>query len=535
VIREVRVEDKPRAPRREKAFKAFRQFGRTSRSREARRTSWSTACRAATSCRPACSRWSRSTSRRSATCRSATRWPAATATRASSRRSCPRGHAVPRGRHPGRHRAEPARRAEPHERRPDPRDAPRLGRAKLGFRHHAGVRRRERGRRSSEQLEKAGLPTDGKSTLYDGRTGEPFEQKVTVGYMYMLKLHHLVDDKVHARATGPYSLITQQPLGGKARFGGQRFGEMEVWALEAYGAANILQELLTVKSDDVDGRTKIYEAMVKGENILEPGTPVSFDVLDNEIKGLGIEHRAAQEDPRRRRVLMRRVRARCAVALASTRSLIMVSNAHRTASTTTAASRSPRVAGGHPQWSYGEVKKPETINYRTYRPERTACSASASSAREGLGVLLRQVQGHQAQGHRVRQVRRDDHAQPRAPQAHGPHQPGRAGRAHLVLQGDAVAPRARCSGIKTSNLERWSTSRTTSSSIPAHAAEGEAAPHGGRVPQARAKYGDSSSKPTWARKPSRRCCALDLKKLSDLREELKTTAASSARRTSSSA
>ena len=106
--------------------------------------------------------------------------------------------------------------------------------------------------------------------------------------MYMLKLHHLVDDKVHARATGPYSLITQQPLGGKARFGGQRFGEMEVWALEAYGAANILQELLTVKSDDVDGRTKIYESMVKGENILEPGTPVSFEVLTNEIKGLGL-------------------------------------------------------------------------------------------------------------------------------------------------------------------------------------------------------------------------------------------------------
>ncbi|HZV00017.1 MAG TPA: DNA-directed RNA polymerase subunit beta [Planctomycetota bacterium] len=130
--------------------------------------------------------------------------------------------------------------------------------------------------------------TTGKQTLFDGRTGEKFDQQVTVGYKYMLKLHHLVDDKVHARATGPYSLITQQPLGGKARFGGQRFGEMEVWALEAYGAANILQELLTVKSDDVDGRTKIYESMVKGENVLEPGTPVSFDVLCNEIKGLAI-------------------------------------------------------------------------------------------------------------------------------------------------------------------------------------------------------------------------------------------------------
>jgi DNA-directed RNA polymerase subunit beta len=137
-------------------------------------------------------------------------------------------------------------------------------------------------------LKQAGLPESGKSYLFDGRTGERFEQPVTVGFIYMLKLHHLVDDKVHARATGPYSLITQQPLGGKARFGGQRFGEMEVWALEAYGAAYILQELLTVKSDDVDGRTKIYESMVKGENTLEAGLPASFDVLTNEIKGLAL-------------------------------------------------------------------------------------------------------------------------------------------------------------------------------------------------------------------------------------------------------
>ncbi len=128
----------------------------------------------------------------------------------------------------------------------------------------------------------------GKVQLCDGRTGEPFEQKTTVGYIYMMKLHHLVDDKIHARATGPYSLITQQPLGGKARTGGQRFGEMEVWGLEAYGAAYILQELLTVKSDDVEGRTKIYESMVKGNNTLEAGTPVSFDVLCNEIRGLGL-------------------------------------------------------------------------------------------------------------------------------------------------------------------------------------------------------------------------------------------------------
>ena len=140
----------------------------------------------------------------------------------------------------------------------------------------------------NDALAEAGLPSHGKASLYDGRTGEKLGQETTVGYIYMLKLHHLVDDKVHARSTGPYSLITQQPLGGKARFGGQRFGEMEVWALEAYGAAYILQELLTVKSDDVEGRTKIYESMVKGENTLEAGTPASFDVLTNEIRGLAL-------------------------------------------------------------------------------------------------------------------------------------------------------------------------------------------------------------------------------------------------------
>ncbi|GBD36947.1 DNA-directed RNA polymerase subunit beta [bacterium HR36] len=137
-------------------------------------------------------------------------------------------------------------------------------------------------------LREAGLPEHGKVRLYDGRTGEPFDQEVTVGYLYMMKLHHLVDDKIHARATGPYSLITQQPLGGKARAGGQRFGEMEVWALEAYGAAYMLQELLTVKSDDMEGRSKIYESIVKGYPKLEAGTPASFEVLTHEIKGLGL-------------------------------------------------------------------------------------------------------------------------------------------------------------------------------------------------------------------------------------------------------
>ncbi|MSR61719.1 MAG: DNA-directed RNA polymerase subunit beta [Planctomycetes bacterium] len=163
-----------------------------------------------------------------------------------------------------------------------------LAARKLGCRFHSPAFDGAQESDIEQALHQAGLPTSGKFKLYDGRSGQPFEQGVTVGVMYMLKLHHLVDEKVHARATGPYSLITQQPLGGKARFGGQRFGEMEVWALEAYGAAAILQEQLTVKSDDVDGRTKIYESMVKGLNILEPGTPVSFEVLCNEIKGLGL-------------------------------------------------------------------------------------------------------------------------------------------------------------------------------------------------------------------------------------------------------
>ncbi len=138
-------------------------------------------------------------------------------------------------------------------------------------------------------LSSAGLPTSGKTSLRDGMTGEIFEQPVTVGYIYMLKLSHLVDDKIHARSIGPYSLITQQPLGGKAQFGGQRFGEMEVWALEAYGAAFILQELLTAKSDDVYGRTKIYEAIVKGEAAMEPGVPESFNVLIRELQALCLD------------------------------------------------------------------------------------------------------------------------------------------------------------------------------------------------------------------------------------------------------
>ena len=144
-----------------------------------------------------------------------------------------------------------------------------------------------------------GHRASGKFTLFNGRTGEPFEEQVTVGYMYILKLLHLVDDKIHARSTGPYSLVTQQPLGGKAQFGGQRFGEMEVWALEAYGAAYTLQEMLTIKSDDTVGRVKAYEAIVKGENIAEPSIPESFKVLLKEMQSLALDVNVVSEEGQR--------------------------------------------------------------------------------------------------------------------------------------------------------------------------------------------------------------------------------------------
>ncbi len=145
-------------------------------------------------------------------------------------------------------------------------------------------------------LKAGGLPETGQTILFDGRTGEPFDQEITVGMIYMLKLHHLVDNKIHARSIGPYSLVTQQPLGGKAQFGGQRLGEMEVWAMEAYGAAYALQEFLTVKSDDVAGRTRMYEAIVKGEHTSEPGLPESFNVLVKELQSLCLDVELIEEE-----------------------------------------------------------------------------------------------------------------------------------------------------------------------------------------------------------------------------------------------
>ena len=244
-----------------------------------------------------------------------------------------RGHALPGRRHPGRHHPQPAGRAQPDERGPGARVPPGLRRPLgLGRRRRGGPRRRcgaprprpgpvpilrcgcrrpvFDGAHWDEETDAGRHPTiqqifrrlnpdgadgavqvsdDGKSTLYNGRTGEKYDNPISVGYVYILKLHHLVDDKIHARSTGPYSMITQQPLGGKAQFGGQRFGEMEVWALEAFGAAYALQELLTIKSDDVLGRVKVYEAIVKGENIPEPGIPESFKVLIKEMQSLCLD------------------------------------------------------------------------------------------------------------------------------------------------------------------------------------------------------------------------------------------------------
>ncbi len=190
----------------------------------------------------------------------------------------------------------------------------------------------------------AGLPVKGTTTLYDGYTGEPFTNKITVGYIYIMKLAHLVDEKVHARATGPYSLITQQPLGGKAQFGGQRFGEMEVWALEGYGAAHILQELLTVKSDDVDGRKRIYESIVKGENASPPSIPESFNVLTRELQSLCLDIRYEEENRGEKGFLSRGGVSSVSIGIASPETIF--------------------------SWSHGEVKKPETINYRTFKPEK---------------------------------------------------------------------------------------------------------------------------------------------------------------------
>jgi len=166
----------------------------------------------------------------------------------------------------------------------------------LGYRAHTPVFAGATEEQIKEELKKAGLPESGKVTLYDGRTGKPFDSEVTVGVIYIMKLNHLVADKIHMRSIGPYSLITQQPLGGKAQLGGQRFGEMEVWALEGYGAAHTLQEMLTVKSDDVSGRSAVYEAIVRGEKVRKQNIPAAFNVMINELKALGLSVERIYDD-----------------------------------------------------------------------------------------------------------------------------------------------------------------------------------------------------------------------------------------------
>ena len=189
-------------------------------------------------------------------------------------------------------------------------------------------------------MKAAGLPEDGKVKLFDGRTGDAFDNRVTVGQIYMLKLNHLVEDKAHMRSIGPYSLITQQPLGGKAQFGGQRFGEMEVWALEGYGARHTLQEMLTIKSDDVIGRAAAYESIIRGETIKEPNVPASFNVLVNELKSLAFNIQPLYESETDRKDNFSALK----ITVASPEDIM--------------------------RWSHGEVIKPETINYRTQRPEK---------------------------------------------------------------------------------------------------------------------------------------------------------------------
>ena len=207
-------------------------------------------------------------------------------------------------------------------------------------------------------LDKAGFDNSGQVHLYDGRSGERFERKVTVGYKYILKLHHLIDDKIHARSIGPYSLVTQQPLGGKAQFGGQRFGEMEVWALEAYGASNTLQEILTIKSDDVAGRTKVYEALIRGDYNFESGIPESFHVLVKELKSLGLNVELIETDPTVNRE---------SAQMKDLTNLFKTNNQTLNFDQIKISVSSPEQIRS---WSFGEIKKPETINYRTFKPER---------------------------------------------------------------------------------------------------------------------------------------------------------------------
>ena len=330
-------------------------------------------------------------------------------------------------------------------------------------------------------LDLAGLDHSGQVTLFDGRTGETFDRKVTVGYIYMLKLHHLVDDKIHARSIGPYSLVTQQPLGGKAQFGGQRFGEMEVWALEAYGAAYTLQEMLTVKSDDVAGRTKVYEAIVRGDDTFEAGIPESFNVLVKEMRSLGLNvdlHNSKQQRTARRRG--RGSRRVATTDNARTKGTISASDGSGDADPSVAH----RLSLVREQLNTPHGEHYESRDYESFQPAgagsglrpdpdidrepgkdsvlvlrrdqkagdhqlphlqaraRRPVLRAHLRADQGLRVLVRQVQAHEVQGHHLREVLGRGHAVARAARAHGPYRARGAGRPHLVPQVTAVAHRA---------------------------------------------------------------------------------------------
>ena len=267
-------------------------------------------------------------------------------------------------------------------------------------------------------------------------TGEPFEQKVTVGYIYMLKLSHLVDDKIHARSIGPYSLITQQPLGGKAQFGGQRFGEMEVWALEAYGAAHILQELLTAKSDDVYGRAKIYEAIVKGDTVFTPGLPESFNVLIRELQSLCLDVE-----------LIKTKTLKASYGESEAMSLMMPMRPNVESGRVVIDFDAIKIRLASPEkirsWSHGEVTKPETINYRTFKPERDGLfCAKIFGPITDWECLCGKYKRMKHRGRDLRQVRRRGHAVQGPPRAHGPHRAGLPGQPRVVLQGAAQPHRA---------------------------------------------------------------------------------------------
>ena len=290
--------------------------------------------------------------------------------------------------------------------------------------------------------------------LYNGRTGEAYDNPISVGYVYILKLAHLVDDKIHARSTGPYSMITQQPLGGKAQFGGQRFGEMEVWALEAYGAAYALQELLTIKSDDVLGRVKVYEAIVKGENIPEPGIPESFKVLIKEMQSLCldvevlVDHGRGDRDARagRGRVPDRRgARDRHQPTRARVRRRGRAARRGEELSRCSDVNNFDQLRIGLATADYirawsqrrGQEARDDQLPHAASREGRPVLREDLR-ADQGLGVLLRQVQARPVPGHHLRALRRRGHPLQGAPRAHGPHRAGRARRPHLVPPRDPV-------------------------------------------------------------------------------------------------